>query len=173
MVEENLVKLHFYKMNLSKKQCDELINYSVVDYEDRFTNMHQYSDKLFEPNNDVKKSIKEYCYKKLNLVISNVKVGVLKYEKGGFFKRHIDRNSKYDFNKDFLYNINVRLNDDYDGGEFYLNDKPFYKPVGEIYHYKSSEYHEVKQVTKGVRYTALFYIRERDVLENLNNKNLL
>ena len=24
-------------MNLSKKQCDELINYSVVDYEDRFT----------------------------------------------------------------------------------------------------------------------------------------
>jgi tetratricopeptide (TPR) repeat protein len=44
-----------------------------------------------------------------------------------------------------------------------LNDKLFVAEVGDVYHYKSTEYHEVKPITGGIRYTGLFYIRERDL----------
>ena len=161
-------------MNLSNKHCNYLIDISETkNWKTYDTKVHRYQVTNFELDNEIKDIIVSYCKDILKLEISTVNVGIIKYEKDSFFGRHQDRLSESEFNKDFLYNINVRLNDDYKGGEFYLNDSPYHKPVGEIYHYKSSQYHEVKKITEGVRYTAIFYIRERDVIKDLNNKNLL
>lgn len=161
-------------MNLSDKWCRYLIDIAETkNWKTHNTKTYHYQVAHFELDNEIKDIIVSYCKDILKLEISTVNVGIIKYEKDSYFARHQDRLSQSKFNKDFLYNINVRLNDDYKGGEFYLNDSLYHKPVGEIYHYKSSQYHEVKKITEGVRYTAIFYIRERDVIKDLNNKNLL
>lgn len=107
--------------------------------------------------------IKKYANQFLNLNIKNVKVAVLKYIPGDFFGEHTDNNQYSDFTHDFLYNLNVRLNDDYIGGEFYLNGEEFTNEVGKLYHYESTIPHEVKPIISGIRYSALFYIRTRDL----------
>jgi predicted 2-oxoglutarate/Fe(II)-dependent dioxygenase YbiX len=115
-----------------------------------------YYSTLFEvEDGEIKNLIIQYCGEYLNLDISTVNVGILKYVEGDLIQKHVDPG--------FIYNINILLNDDYEGGEFYLNNQPYLKPMGEIYHYKSSEYHEVKKVKRGIRYCALFYIRYWDI----------
>jgi predicted 2-oxoglutarate/Fe(II)-dependent dioxygenase YbiX len=160
--------------HLSIEQCKNLINTAEsIGWKPEITKLHNYKVVTFEVNDEIKDIITSYCENNLNLEIKKVNVGIMKYEKDCFFERHIDRYSESESNHDFLYNINVRLNDDYKGGEFYLNDSPYQKPVGEIYHYKSTEYHEVKRITEGIRYTAIFYIRERDVIKDKSKKNFL
>jgi len=126
---------------------------------------------LFEvEDGEIKDLIIQYCSEYLNLDISTINVGILKYIKGDLIQKHIDSGSS---NNPLIYNINVLLNDNYEGGEFYLNDQPHLKPMGEIYHYRSIEYHEVKKVKKGVRYCALFYIRYRDIKNWKNVKTVI
>jgi len=106
----------------------------------------------------------EYAKEELNLDIKTAGIHVMKYETGDSFPRHKDRDGKTEFNMDFLYNINVVLNDEFQGGEFYIEDELVtYNKPGMVYHYKSDVYHEVKQVTSGNRYSALFFIRDRDI----------
>ena len=105
-----------------------------------------------------------YAKEELNLDIKTAGIYVMKYNTGDWFPRHKDRNEKTEFNMDFLYNINVVLNDEFEGGEFYIEDKLItYNTPGMVYHYKSDVYHEVKPVTKGTRYSALFFVRDRDI----------
>ena len=107
--------------------------------------------------------INEYSRKKLKVTLSNMSFAVLKYEPTDFFAKHTDRHLSKEFNKDFLYNLNIKLNSDFEGGEFLLEDTTFNADVGDLYHYKSTQYHEVLPITKGIRYTGLVYIRERDI----------
>lgn len=113
--------------------------------------------------------INEYSRKKLKVTLSNISFSVLKYEPADFFSKHIDRDSSKEFNKDFLYNLNIKLNSDFEGGEFLLEDNIFNAGVGDLYHYKSTQYHEVLPITKGIRYTGLVYIRERDVVTTIRH----
>lgn len=153
-----------YKKFFTKNECDEIILFS--EEQNRWQNVNNvanYQMFVFQPNDYVSNKIIKYGKEKLGLSISTLNLGVLKYMEGDYFPKHIDRNKNKEFNKDFLYNINVKLNDDYEGGEFFLNDKLFVAEVGDVYHYKSTEFHEVKTITKGIRYSGLFYIRERDI----------
>jgi len=153
-------------MNLTKEQCEYLIN--LAESKDewkriRFGVKTSYRTVVLAlEDGDIKNLIIEYCKTQLNIDIINLEVGIIKYFPGDVFARHIDMGGTK-HTKDFIYNINVLLNDDYEGGEFYLNDVPYPKPMGEIYHYKSNEYHEVKKITKGTRYSALFFLRFRDL----------
>jgi len=57
------------------------------------------------------------------------------------------------------------LNDDYEGGEFWLDDELFQGNLpGHVYYYNSTQWHEVKPVTKGIRYSLLCFVRERDLI---------
>ena len=57
------------------------------------------------------------------------------------------------------------LNDEFEGGEFYLNDTKLEgNTPGIAYTYNSFEFHEVKPVTSGIRYSMLCYVRERDFI---------
>ena len=111
--------------------------------------------------------VKKYCKQSLNLDVENINLGILKYIPNDFFAKHIDKVANLEFNSDFIYNVNMRLNDNYVGGDFYLDGKLFNQSVGTIYSYKSNTYHEVTTVESGIRYSALFYIRERDLKRNL------
>lgn len=153
-----------YKKFFTKNECDEIILFS--EEQNRWQNVKNvanYQMFIFQPNDYVSNKIIKYGKEKLGLSILTLNLAVLKYLEGDYFPKHIDRNKNKEFNKDFLYNINVKLNDDYEGGEFFLNNKLFVAEVGDVYHYKSTEFHEVKTITKGIRYSGLFYIRERDI----------
>ena len=152
-------------MIISKEKCLEIIKKVELDskWESRkFKKTISYQTTFFPIDIELETQFKDYCKNNLKLDVLDVNLNVLKYEVGDVFARHIDQDPNIEKNSDWLYNINFRLNDDYEGGEFYLNDELFHKPVGEVYHYKSTEYHEVKPITKGIRYSALFYVTFRN-----------
>lgn len=161
-------------MNLSLKQCKYLIDLaestnSWVDVKQEGNTSYQ-TIKNLNVSGDIESIVKKYCSDVLGLTVTKINLGILKYKKGDAFARHFDFGT-YEFNQDFIYNINVKLNDDYIGGEFYLDDEPYNKPVGELYHYKSTKYHEVKEIKSGIRYSALFYVRGRDI--DINTKSII
>lgn len=166
------------KQLLTRDECKEIINFAedkkswqkvlwnakvatsgVADYDFcDISDLTWYKDKLIQ-----------YALEELNLKLYSASVAIIKYGVGSKFPRHTDRSPNNEFNMDFLYNVNVVLNDDFEGGEFWLDDKPVAgNTPGVVYHYKSTQWHEVKEVTKGVRYTTLFYIRDRDTTKNKN-----
>ena len=66
--------------------------------------------------------------------------------------------------------ITVNLNDDYEGGEFYIDTAETYgktnhievvdlKPKGSIYVFPSDVWHKVDKVTKGVRYALVVWVK--------------
>jgi hypothetical protein len=150
-----------HKKLFTKNECNEIIKFS--EEQNNWINKLHYQIITFQPNEYISNKIIIYGKEHLGLSILNVNLGVIRYLVGNSYPKHIDRNEEIEFNKDFLYNINLKLNDDYEGGDFFLKGKLFYAEVGDLYHYKSTQYHEVKPITKGIRYTGLFYIRERDL----------
>ena len=164
------------KLLFSKEECRDIINFAESKNNWKRINYvtKSFPVKYFLQNiNELtffSERIKEYISSETQFVINDSGVMILKYIEGDMFPRHNDRDTRKEFNSDFLYNINIVLNDDYEGGEFYLNDKPFIgNDVGVVYHYKSTHYHEVKEITKGTRYSALFYLRERDIVSSKIN----
>jgi predicted 2-oxoglutarate/Fe(II)-dependent dioxygenase YbiX len=152
------------KKNLfTKNECNEIILFSENENQwKKITHEVSYQIFIFKPSESISNKIIKYSKEILGLSILTVNLAVLKYIEGDYFPRHTDRAGN-GFNRDFLYNINLKLNDEYEGGEFLLNDKVLVADVGDVYHYKSTEFHEVKPITKGTRYTGLFYLRERDI----------
>jgi hypothetical protein len=149
------------KKLFTKNECNVIIKFS--EEQNNWTDKSHYQIIIFQPNEYISNKIIIYGKEYLGLSILKVNLGVIRYLKGNSYPRHIDRNEEIEFNKDFVYNINLKLNDNYEGGDFFLNDELFHAEVGDLYHYKSTQYHEVKPITKGIRYIGLFYIRERDL----------
>ena len=154
------------KKLFTKQECSDMIK--NAEKENKWTryemlNTHSYFTCALLLNENQILRIRKYCKDYLNLDVENISLGILKYLPKDFFTRHKDKNDDLEFNFDFIYNVNMRLNDDYEGGDFYLNDKLFNQEVGVVYNYTSDTYHEVTKVTSGIRYSALFYIRERDL----------
>ena len=161
-------------MKLSEEQCKYLID--TAESKNQWSRIRGGSKTSYKTvvldldDNSIIDLFSIYCSKILNIQHIPFRVAIIRYDKGDLIQRHKDNGSNfgdaYNFTRDALYNINIRLNSDYKGGEFYLSDQLFYRPVGEIYHYKSDTYHEVKMITEGVRYLALLTISYQDTLTN-------
>lgn len=114
----------------------------------------------------LKRKVKIYAKEYLGLDVNQTPITVLKYLPGDFIANHIDKSEKSLFNKNFIYNINLLLNDDFTGGELYINGQLFSgNGPGVMYHYRSDTYHEVKTVTSGVRYCLISNIRSSDIIK--------
>lgn len=87
-----------------------------------------------------------------------------KYYKGGEFPEHIDHVD--DWGSYPLYNINIILNSDFEGGNFFLNNIVYDTKVGYIYKYKSTEKHGVHKVTNGIRYMLTCHVFNSDLIES-------
>ena len=156
-------------MKFSNVECSEIIDYAES------STLHEWGRREFKSKRHFIKNIsefeipqrvfKEYLNEKFSKYkIDDFEVSILKYITGDFFGRHMDK-MKTEFTYGAISNINTRLNDDYRGGDFYLNDLPYNKPVGEIYNYDSDIYHEVKPVINGIRYTLLCLLRVRNIAQ--------
>ena len=112
----------------------------------------------------------QYLDVEKNLKINNPLdvIHLHKYNEGNLFEKHRDI-----YYPNQVLNIGVCLNDDYEGGEFMLFDpiENLPKQEGYIYSFKNTRYHEVTELTKGIRYSLIAFLY-KDNLKN-NNKNLL
>ena len=119
-------KHEFTMQNLfTKQECSDLIKKAEQENGwkriERLKKYSYFTCPLILNENQIIR-VKNYCKDNLNLDVKNISLGILKYLPNDFFTRHKDRNSHKEFNSDFIYNVNMRLNDDYEGGDFYLND---------------------------------------------------
>lgn len=155
------------KNYFSKEDCLGIIHYAEA--LERWKDIDVYGEyKIikFEPSIELTNTVKDYCKEHIGIEVSGCEMRVFKYELGDYIERHKDRVADHKRYKDFLYNINVKLNDEYEGGEFYLKDNIIESNIGDVYHYNSEYYHEVKPVTKGIRYTGLFSIKEEHIIKS-------
>ena len=85
-----------------------------------------------------------------------------KYGKGGFMSKHVD-NIHHSHGQQYGYpqvSALLYLNDDYDGGEFYVADKKFCPIKGSAIIFPSNFMfpHEAKPVTKGTRWSIVTWL---------------
>lgn len=92
-------------------------------------------------------------------------IGLHKYNIGDRFGRH------YDGNKGRVWGIGTNLNEEYEGGDFYLYDPTYLltKKKGEIYYFQSKRYHEVLEIVKGERWSLIMFL----CTEHLTSKKAL
>ena len=78
----------------------------------------------------------------------------IKYESGYYAKRHLDIKA----NKTYL----IMLNDNFEGGELYVNDNlvPF-KQGDMVVFDGQKEYHEVKEITSGCREMMVVWVTKK------------
>ena len=81
-----------------------------------------------------------------------------RYDVGNWYTPHADFHPSHDFTIVKMTGI-VFLNNDYEGGEFKLFDDTIIEPeIGRLVIFPSFAGHEVKPVTKGVRYTSVCWV---------------
>lgn len=84
-----------------------------------------------------------------------------KYLPGCRFERHNDSTT----HPDQLVNLGVCLNDYYKGGEFIFYDPNTTLPKvpGTIYHMDSHRDHEVLEITEGIRWSLITFLKSKDI----------
>jgi hypothetical protein len=166
-------------MIFTKSECEYIINLS-----NKLSPIEPYSsnDNAFKVNysawtlllNDDTKWIFDriglFFMNKTNLKIKK-KLDTLyihKYIRGQQFEKHNDTHYKTQ-----IHNVGVCLNDDYDGGEFilYEPDEVLPKKQGIIYTFPSSQYHKVKQITNGERWSIIGFLHMEHI--EFPNKTLI
>ena len=110
----------------------------------------------------------QYLDVEKNLKINNPLdvIHLHKYNEGNLFQKHRDV-----YYPNQVLNVGVCLNDDYDGGDFILYNPTqlIPKKEGFIYSFKNTTEHEVKEITKGIRYSLILFLFK----DNIKLKNNL
>lgn len=93
-----------------------------------------------------------------------------KYNVGDRFAKHIDL---YDGHESRRYNIGIQLNDTYEGGEYVCWDDNgeeilISKEQGTVLSYHCRIEHEIKEITKGERWSIVMPIHTHNIIENKN-----
>lgn len=154
------------KKLFSREECSDIIEKAekLNNWRNLENNIYHYQISEHTLDEYHATRIKDYCKKFLNIELDRLDASVMKYNTGDYILRHVDRffdiESKSKYHTRMLYNVNMILNSDYTGGEFWLNGEPFIQDVGTVYHYKSDVFHEVKPITSGTRYSILYYVKE-------------
>ena len=80
---------------------------------------------------------------------------LLKYTPGGKYNKHKDSNHL----NNRIYSFSIPLNvGEYEGGEFFLEDKVVELKTGRALIFNSSEYHGVQPVEQGTRFVIVGWI---------------
>ena len=115
--------------------------------------------------NRIKIFVEETLKIKLNKL--NKDAHILSYGINDGFSKHVDYNP--DNGPDVrIYTLGVLLNDEFEGGEFILyqdNNEPteLKKIIGNVFLFKTTLLHEVKKITKGIRYVLIIHIKNSEI----------
>ena len=110
----------------------------------------------------------QYLDVEKNLKINNPLnvIHLHKYNKGNLFEKHRDI-----YYPNQVLNVGVCLNDNYEGGEFILFNPTEILPKkeGHIYSFKNTRYHEVTELTKGIRCSLIAFLYKDNLKNNITN----
>ena len=157
----------------TKEECNDIIStllneYELVHYDKPYGNSStKYNKVTIDKSYWFYDRIKDWVNKELN-IDTNSTLLFVKYNVGDRFLVHVDRVKESEYHCDFLWNVNIILNEGYEGGEFIINNTHYKEPAGTIYYYSSDMLHSVSEITKGERYVFLYHVRERDIKEYEN-----
>jgi len=92
---------------------------------------------------------------------------VLKYNKGFKFDKHRDRGPQYE---DRIYTMIIQLSDSnkYENGDLLINNNLATKEKGSLILFNSGVLHSVSEITSGERYSAVTWIRRRELQTKTN-----
>lgn len=153
---------------LSDSECDYLIKVHNEFY-NKFGSNHNQTEVLplmLFLFNDTKETNKlKYLHAKINAHIQNVdKHSFVNYFEVVKWKETLDMNKHYDFDYHKWTSV-IYLNDDYEGGETFVDDKIIVPSKGKIVTFTGSTLlHGVKKVLKGNRYTTPIWYMTVDTI---------
>jgi hypothetical protein len=149
---------------LSIEECKELIERD----HDWQTSIVWYDPGVPRTDTHLKRTFKEApvsVYGKENPKI--MKEIITKYEVGDFCSLHKDLNWSFEYPGYAAYAVWITpLNDNYEGGELYFAHEPVKQVVGQTIKHSRRIRHEVKEVTKGTRYSLVSWVfREQELVQ--------
>ena len=179
----------------TKKECDIIIGYSHIykNTKDHFTgNVDIIDNRLQSKNGELAYNVyvilndgtTEWFFDKLInwfSLQSGIKLNPIEkiqkctlhcYNTGDKFPKHIDLSKGF---KDRRYNVGIQLNNNYEGGEYLCwddknNEVLLSKETGTAVMYHCRISHEIKEITKGERWSIVMPISDFEIIET---KNLL
>ena len=110
--------------------------------------------------------------KKFNVISLPNTLSVIRYDKGQYFKNHID----WGVNQEYRYkSVSIQLSEynEYNGGDLIIyipNDEGIrtteavHRKMGNMVMFDSKLSHEVTEVVSGTRYVLVFWLRETDFI---------
>ena len=184
----------------TKEECNEIIRYSNIGYSKFYkktnkwfnTNPNITDNKLISDSNRVSYNVflilndinTEWFFNKLTNWFSlqsgiklnpNIKIQKCTlhcYNIGDKFPKHMDLCRGFEHRR---YNLGIQLNDEYEGGEYVCwddtnNEVLISKEIGTAIMYHCRILHEIKEITKGERWSIVMPISDFQIIET---KNLL
>ncbi len=152
----------------TKDECKDILDDIFTNYESSYINRKFANDTSSYHKIEITEKtwyyyrLKNWFSKELNLNEVDGYLTLFYYKEGDRFPIHVDRIPHTEFYYDAVYNVNVMLNEDYEGGEFVLDNIEYKQPAGMVYYYESSKPHGVKIVKSGLKCTLIYFVRERD-----------
>ena len=144
----------------TKDECSIILNgienneeYSLLNIDDR-----KYEEWLI-----VDKSILDMVLNKLKRFgITSIKEGrILKYDKGCFFKKHVDTWEKYPHRYKTII-VQLSNGDSYEGGNMMYGDVILGKEIGNTVMFEGTLPHSMGEITSGIRYAFVIWLERND-----------
>ena len=151
-------------------KCNEYINFLTIEEcsyisggldSDSFTMCEKENRLLFTSKINTPK----WLNSKLNNIgiYNKIPVFVNKYETGCFFLKHRDR---YELHEERYRTLLIKLSNNYEGGNLYIDDTEYLKNIGDAVVFDSSLIHELTKISSGVRYSLVCWLTEDSFNKN-------
>ena len=96
-------------------------------------------------------------------IYNKMPVFVNKYETGCFFLKHRDR---YELHEERYRTLIIKLSNNYEGGNLYVDDTEYLKNIGDALVFDSSLIHELTKISLGVRYSLVCWLTKDSFNKN-------
>jgi hypothetical protein len=174
----------------TKEECDTIIGYSDIykNTKEYFTNEVDVIDNRLQSKNGklaydvyviLNDETTEWFFNKLQnwfSIVSGIKLNKNEkmltctlhcYKTGDKFPKHIDLSVGFNYRR---YNLGIQLNDTYEGGEYICvdnnnNEILISKEVGTSLAYYATVPHEIKEITKGERWSIVLPLTKDVIIE--------
>jgi len=150
-------------IKFTKEECDNILEYTKEKEGIPSNPNYKHSDYLawYIYRNDKNEWIFQRIFEYVKTIVKiNNELNMLflqSVREGNEFEKHIDV-SEY-------FNVGVCLNDDYEGGELYVENSDYIieKKQGLIYFFEGHKPHGINKVISGQRYTLVGFFKKGDL----------
>lgn len=145
----------------TKDECNSIIwdnNQQIVEWDKSDRKYNSYSLIYSDETKWIFDRLSQFFETKTNIKIRRIKeeIHFHNFKKGNWFGKHNDERENR------IYSVGVMLNDNFEGGDFKLyndNEVTLNKIIGNTYVFDAKITHEITPITKGERYSLLWFLQ--------------